>query len=117
MLLPNTPLTHCQFVNYSSHRVGIRKTEIFAEWFDRLRDEQAMRRIQVRIDRLQLGNPGPHRPLAGGIVELKIDYGPGYRVYYCHRGALLVILLCGGDKDSQHRDIETARTLAAQLQG
>ena len=104
-------------MNYSSHSVEIRKTEIFAGWFDRLRDEQARRRIQVRIDRLQCGNPGPHRVLAGGLIELKIDYGPGYRVYTCHRGALLVILLCGGDKDSQDRDIETARTLAAQLQG
>jgi len=104
-------------VNYSSHLVEIRKTHVFAEWFDRLRDEQARRRIQVRIDRLQCGNPGRHRMLAGGIVELKIDYGPGYRVYCWHRGALLVILLCGGNKDSQDRDIETARTLATRLQG
>jgi putative addiction module killer protein len=104
-------------VNYGSHNFEVRKTGIFAEWFDRLRDEQARRRIQVRIDRLQCGNPGQHRALAGGVVELKIDYGPGYRIYYCRHGALLVILLCGGDKDSQDRDIETARALVAQLQG
>jgi putative addiction module killer protein len=110
-------LTGAPPVNYGSHTIELRKTALFAEWFDRLRDEQAKRRIQARIDRLQCGNPGQHRALAGGIIELKVDHGPGYRVYYCHHGAVLVILLCGGDKDSQDRDIEAARTLAAQLQG
>jgi putative addiction module killer protein len=82
----------------------------------RLRDEQAKRRIQVRIDRLECGNPGHHRMLGGGVAELKIDYGPGYRVYCCRRGKLVVILLCGGDKDSQVTDIATALALAAQLE-
>jgi putative addiction module killer protein len=96
--------------------VEIRKTEEFAQWFDDLRDRQARFRIQVRIDRLAMGNPGQHRALAGGVSEMKLDFGPGYRVYYVERGDVLTVLLCGGDKSTQQRDIDLALQLAAQLE-
>lgn len=96
--------------------IEVRKTEAFAVWFDGLRDRGARLRILARIDRLGFGNPGQHRALAGGIREMKIDYGPGYRVYYTQRGDTLVILLCGGDKRSQQRDIKAALALASQLE-
>ena len=96
--------------------VEIRKTEEFAQWFDDLRDRQARFRIQVRIDRLAMGNPGQHRALAGGVSEMKLDFGPGYRVYYAERGNVLTVLLCGGDKSTQQRDIDQALRLAAQLE-
>jgi putative addiction module killer protein len=96
--------------------VEIRKTEEFGQWFDDLRDRQARFRIQVRIDRLAMGNPGQHRALAGGVSEMKLDFGPGYRVYYVERGDVLTVLLCGGDKSTQQRDIDLALQLAAQLE-
>jgi len=95
--------------------IEVRKTDAFEAWFDALRDREARLRIQVRIDRLAFGNPGQHRTLAGGVCELKIDHGPGYRVYYTQRGSMLVILLCGGEKHGQQRDIRKARALARQL--
>ena len=94
----------------------VRKTDAFALWFEALRDREARLRIQVRIDRLALGNPGQQRMLAGGVHELKIDHGPGYRVYYVQHGETLVILLCGGDKRSQQKDIREARAMARQLE-
>ena len=96
--------------------VKIRKTEAFAQWFEGLRDRQARFRIQVRIDRLAMGNPGQHRALAGGVSEMKLDFGPCYRVYYVERGDVLTVLLCGGDKSTQHRDIDRALRLEAQLE-
>jgi putative addiction module killer protein len=93
----------------------IRQTELFARWFAGLRDGKARRRIQVRIDRLELGNPGDVRPVGGGVSELRIDYGPGYRVYFIQRGKTLIILLAGGDKRTQERDIATAHNLARTL--
>lgn len=96
--------------------IEVRKTEAFAAWFDALRDRQARLRVQVRIDRLATGNPGQHRALTGGVHEMKIDHGPGYRVYYAQRGDVLVVLLCGGDKSSQRNDIETAIAMAQQLE-
>ena len=93
----------------------VRQTETFAHWLARLRDRRARARIQVRIDRLQLGNPGDVKALGGGISEMRIDYGPGYRVYFVQRGAALVILLAGGDKLTQERDIAAARELARNL--
>ena len=96
--------------------IKIEKTEAFAAWFRRLRDLAGRVRIEARILRLGLGNPGQRRVLHGGIVELKVDYGPGYRVYYTHRKGRVVLLLCGGDKSSQQRDILMARTLAAGLE-
>lgn len=92
----------------------IEKTEAFAEWLRGLKDSRAIARIVVRIDRLAAGNPGDVRPVGDGVSELRIDYGPGYRVYYIQRGSVLVILLCGGDKSSQRTDILKARSLAKE---
>lgn len=90
-------------------------TEVYRNWIDALADRSARARIQVRVDRLAHGNPGQHRNLPDGISELKIDVGPGYRVYYTTRGEELVILLVGGDKSSQSRDMKRAVALARSL--
>ncbi|HOZ47785.1 MAG TPA: type II toxin-antitoxin system RelE/ParE family toxin [Candidatus Hydrogenedentes bacterium] len=95
--------------------VEIRKTFTFAKWLDRLADIQARARVLVRIDRLADGNPGDCRPVGEGVLEMRIDYGPGYRVYYVIRGRELIILLAGGDKRSQSSDIKTALRLARNL--
>jgi putative addiction module killer protein len=95
--------------------IEIRQTEVYADWFARLRDRQARARIDVRIRRLSLGNPGDVRPVGEGVSELRIDYGPGYRVYFVQRGLELVILLAGGDKRTQDRDIQVALELARQM--
>lgn len=92
----------------------IQKTENFIIWLRSLRDVQALARIQIRIDRLSLGNAGDVRPVGSGVSELRIDYGPGYRVYFCKRGEELVLLLCGGDKRSQEKDIVEAKKLAKE---
>ena len=89
-----------------------RTTETFDAWYDGLRDRQARARIAVRLARLAEGNPGKHRVLTGGVTEMKIDYGPGYRVYYVERNGITYVLLCGGDKASQDGDIQTALSLA-----
>lgn len=94
--------------------IELRQTAIFAEWFARIRDRSAKARIEARLDRLALGNPGDVRPVGEGVSELRISYGPGYRVYYMQRGKVLVILLCGGDKSTQDRDITQAKALARQ---
>lgn len=90
----------------------IRTTEIFDTWLAVVRDRQAQFRIATRIRRLSLGNPGRYRTLTGGVSEMKINYGPGYRVYYVERDGIIYILLCGGDKASQQHDITTALALA-----
>lgn len=90
----------------------VEKTKAFQGWIDNLADLRGRARIQVRIDRLAHGNPGDHRFLRGGVHELRIDIGPGYRVYYLIRGDRLVVLLAGGDKSSQARDIKLALELA-----
>jgi putative addiction module killer protein len=95
----------------------IRKTEAFERWFARLRDRMAIARIQSRIDRLQLGLSGDIRPLGKGVSEMRIDYGPGYRIYFLQRGLVVVILLAGGDKRTQSRDIKKALEYARMLQG
>lgn len=95
--------------------IQIRQTEVFANWLHVLRDRQAKVRIQVRIDRLQLGLPGEVKPVGEGVSELRIDYGPGYRVYYTKRGRELIVLLAGGDKRTQDRDIKKAIELAHNL--
>ena len=94
------------------HIVEVRQTERFARWFDGLRDDRAKAKILIRIRRLSLGNPGDVRPVGAGVSELRVDHGPGYRVYFIARGAAIVILLAGGDKRSQARDIAMARELA-----
>jgi putative addiction module killer protein len=95
--------------------VEIRKTELFAKWLDNLRDVQAKARVLVRIERLASGNSGDVKPVGEGISEMRINYGPGYRVYFTKRGSELIILLAGGDKGSQSSDIKTALRLARNL--
>ena len=94
----------------------IRTTELYRDWINALKDRAARARIQMRVDRMAHGNPGQHRNLAGGVSELKIDVGPGYRVYYTQRGDELIILLVGGDKSSQQSDITLAQDLMRNLQ-
>ena len=93
----------------------IRKTETYAQWIDNLRNLQARARIQVRIERLAAGNPGDVRAVGEGVSELRIDYGPGYRVYFTKRGREVVILLAGGDKTTQSADIKAALRLSRNL--
>lgn len=93
----------------------IRQTEVFAHWLRGLHDRQARARIQVRIDRLQLGLLGDVKPVGEGVSELRVDFGPGYRVYFVRRGKELIILLAGGDKRTQDRDIKRAIELAREL--
>lgn len=95
--------------------IEIRQTEIFSDWFSKLRDRAAKARIDIRIRRLSLGNPGDVKPVGGGISELRIDYGPGYRIYLVQRGSLLIILLAGGDKSTQEKDIRVAQELVEKL--
>jgi putative addiction module killer protein len=93
----------------------VRMTTVYRDWINGLRDHVARARIQVRVDRLVHGNPGSHRVLREGVSELKIDIGPGYRVYFTERDGALMILLAGGDKSTQRRDIEHAIALARNL--
>jgi putative addiction module killer protein len=95
--------------------ISVRTTEVFDEWFRTLRDRGVRARIQARIDRLELGNFGQHRELKGGVGELKLDFGPGYRIYYSRFDRVLVILLCGGNKSTQAADIALAAKLAKLL--
>ena len=95
--------------------LSIRKTETYAQWIDNLRDIQARARVQVRIERLAAGNPGDVKAVGEGVSELRIDYGPGYRVYFTKRGRELIILLAGGDKTTQSADIKVALRLARNL--
>lgn len=90
------------------------KTDTFGDWFGGLRDMRAKARIDMHLIRLAQGNSGDAQPVGEGISELRIDYGPGYRVYYLRRGPVVVVLLCGGDKGTQARDIALAKELAAQ---
>ena len=93
----------------------IRKTEVFAKWLDGLRDIRGRAQVQARIERLAAGNPGDVQPVGEGVSELRIHVGPGYRVYFKPRGRELIILLAGGDKRTQARDIQTALRLARNL--
>ena len=95
--------------------VEIRKTERFARWLDKVRDERGRARILARIERLAGGNPGDVRRIREGVSEMRIDYGPGYRVYFKRRGQELIILLAGGDKSTQAKDIQAALRLARNL--
>src|SRR5437588_3102812 len=95
----------------------INETEAFVDWMSRLRDARAKAKIAARIDRLRQGNPGDVAPVGDGVSEMKINYGPGYRVYDAAHGRDLVILLCGGDKATQDRDIKRAKAMAAELRG
>ena len=93
----------------------IRRTEVFVKWLDGLSDVHARARILVRVERLAAGNPGDVKPVGEGVSEMRIDYGPGYRVYYKKQGRDIVVLLAGGDKQGQARDIKTALSLARNL--
>lgn len=95
--------------------IEIRKTETFVKWLDSLRDTRARARVLVRIERLAAGNPGDVKPVGEGVAELRIDYGPGYRVYFVKRGQTVIILLAGGDKSTQAKDIRVAIHLAQNL--
>ncbi len=95
--------------------IEVRQTEAYSQWFNALRDRQARARIDVRIRRLSMGNPGDVKPVGRGVSELRIDYGPGYRVYFIQRGDILIILLAGGDKSTQDQDIKIALDLAKDL--
>jgi putative addiction module killer protein len=94
----------------------VRETEIFKTWFSDLRDVRAKYRIDVRIKRLALGNPGDVKPAGEGISEMRIDYGPGYRVYFKDTSKEIIILICGGDKRTQDKDIEQAKELLQNLE-
>lgn len=102
-------------MGYTPH-MRVEMTEVYQDWINSLKDRVARARVQVRVDRLVHGNPGQHRTLSGGVSELKIDVGPGYRVYYTERKGVLIILLAGGDKSSQQKDIDKALWLAKGLQ-
>ena len=93
----------------------VRNTEVYAKWLDSLRDTRARARVLVRVERLAAGNPGDVRPVGEGVSELRIDYGPGYRVYYKKQGRTIIILLAGGDKRTQSNDVRTALRLARNL--
>jgi len=93
----------------------VHQTAEFSRWLRRLKDVNAVARIVVRIRRLELGNPGDAKNLGAGLMEMRVDYGPGYRIYFVRRGSDVVILLCGGDKHTQRNDIERARMLAETL--
>jgi putative addiction module killer protein len=95
--------------------IELRKTTVFARWLDELRDIRARARIQARLDRLAEGNPGDVKPVGEGVSELRINYGPGYRVYFKARGREVIILLAGGDKKTQTKDIKAALRLARNL--
>jgi len=95
--------------------IEIRKTDVYVQWLDGLRDIHARARVLARVERLAAGNPGDVRPVGEGVSEMRIDYGPGYRVYYKRHGREMVILLAGGDKGSQASDIKAALRLARNL--
>jgi putative addiction module killer protein len=95
--------------------VEVRQTAEFSTWLRRLKDANAAARIVARIRRMELGNPGDNRGVGRGVMEMRVDYGPGYRIYYVNRGAEIVILLCGGDKRTQPQDIKRAQALAERL--
>ena len=95
--------------------IEVRQTDAYESWFRRLRDREAKSRILIRIKRMSVGNPGDVRAVGGGVSELRIDYGPGYRVYFLVADRELAVLLLGGDKSTQRQDIERARNLAQDL--
>lgn len=97
-------------------QIEVRQTEVFADWLARLHDHVARKAVGRRLARIELGLLGDWKPLGDGLAELRIDHGPGYRVYFTRRGQVLVILLCGGDKGSQARDIARAKAMLTDLE-
>lgn len=111
-----TTVDNSSCVNYSWHMIEVQKTDVFAKWFDGLKDRRAKARIQARIDRVQMGNFGDVAPVGDGISELRIFYGPGYRVYFVQINSVVVVLLSGGSKATQKSDIAKAKEIALQLE-
>jgi putative addiction module killer protein len=97
--------------------IDLKQTETFRKWRMRLKAERIRGLIASRLDRLAFGNAGDVRPVGQGVSELRIDHGPGYRIYFLKRGSTIIILLCGGDKSTQAKDIETAKRLAEEWRG
>jgi putative addiction module killer protein len=95
--------------------IEVRQTVEYSEWFANLRDRVGKARIDIRVRRLALGNPGDVKPVGEGVSELRIDYGPGYRVYFIQQASILIVLLAGGDKSTQDKDIEAAKKRAQAL--
>lgn len=96
--------------------IEVRQTPIFRKWLDSLKDTRAAAQITRRLVRLEVGHLGDVKPVGDGVSELRVHHGPGYRLYLAQRGVVLIVLLCGGDKGSQRRDIERAKAMAAQLE-
>ena len=110
-------LTFCSaYATYIMRMLTVHETEVFSAWMSKLRDARGKAKIAARIDRLGQGNPGDVAPVGQGVNELRIHFGPGYRVYFVRRGEEIVILLCGGDKSTQTRDINLALKIAASLE-
>jgi putative addiction module killer protein len=105
-------IAHSHSVSYSRHMVEVLTTQVFDRWLRKLKDRRGRLRILERIDRLTHDNPGDVKPVGQGVSELRLTYGPGYRVYYLQDGDNLVLLLCGGDKSTQQADIARAQELA-----
>jgi len=103
--------------NYSCQMVELIRSATFDRWLSGLRDRRAVARIAARLDRLASGNTGDVQPVGDGVSELRIHYGPGYRLYFLQRGPVLIVLLCGGDKSTQEKDITQAKALAAEWKG
>lgn len=103
-----------RIVAYKQQMPAVRQTETFSAWLKDLRDARGRVKILARIQRLEDGNAGDVAPIGDGLSEMRIHFGPGYRVYYVNRGGELILLLCGGDKGSQQRDIEAAKKLARE---
>ncbi len=97
--------------------IEVKRTDVFIHWLEGLRDETAQARIAIRIDRLEAGNPGDIKSIGDGVSEMRINYGPGYRLYTARRGQVVIVLLCGGDKSTQRRDIEKAKALLREIEG
>ena len=103
-------------MHYGSHMVHIVTTPQFDKWIGNLRDKVAVARVRARIDMLSVGNPGDVKPVGSGVSEMRINFGPGYRVYYVQKGLIVIVILCGGDKSSQRDDIKRAIQLSREIE-
>ena len=112
-----TSVVRAAFDNYSLQMIELIRSATFDRWLSGLRDRRAVARIAARLDRMAAGNPGDVQPVGEGVSELRINYGPGYRVYFIQQGPVLIILLCGGDKSTQSKDIKQAKVLAEEWKG
>ena len=113
LLIELLTLTPLYPIRYSM--LEVQKTEEFDEWLSSLADQKAQAKIASRIERLGLGNSGDVKPVGAGVSEMRVPYGPGYRVYFKQTGRIVILLLCGGDKSTQEKDIKRAKQIAAEL--